>query len=67
MDDLSQHFNEEEADDLSKLEDVLSQEESEKYSISFERTKMYVPSRSHSSGPEKPPVRDDCWPFSGAS
>ncbi|KAJ5398473.1 hypothetical protein N7465_008962 [Penicillium sp. CMV-2018d] len=55
MNDLSQHIKEEEADDLPKLEEVLSQEESEKYSTSFGRTKMFVPSRSHPSAPDKPP------------
>ncbi|KAJ5479690.1 hypothetical protein N7530_005199 [Penicillium desertorum] len=55
MEDLSQHIKEEETDDLPKLEDVLSQEESEKYSTSFGRTKMFVPSRSHPSAPDKPP------------
>ncbi|KAJ5667833.1 uncharacterized protein N7477_006403 [Penicillium maclennaniae] len=55
MDDLSQHIKEEEADDLPKLEEALSQEESEKYSTSFGRTKMFVPSRSHPSAPDKPP------------
>ncbi|KAJ5751677.1 hypothetical protein N7520_008594 [Penicillium odoratum] len=55
MVDLSQHIKEEEADDLPKLEEVLSQEESEEYSTSFGRTKMFVPSRSHPSAPDKPP------------
>ncbi|KAJ5979413.1 hypothetical protein N7501_002755 [Penicillium viridicatum] len=55
MNDLSQHIKEEEAEDLPKLEEVLSQEESEKYSTSFGRTKMFVPSRSHPSAPDKPP------------
>ncbi|CAG7954291.1 unnamed protein product [Penicillium nalgiovense] len=55
MEDLSQHIKEEETDDLPKLEDVLPQEESEKYSTSFGRTKMFVPSRSHPSAPDKPP------------
>ncbi|KAJ6119059.1 hypothetical protein N7471_013010 [Penicillium samsonianum] len=54
MDDLSKHIEEEEADDLPKLEEVLSQEDSEKYSTSFGRTKMFVPSRSHPSAPDKP-------------
>ncbi|CAI7589978.1 unnamed protein product [Penicillium viridicatum] len=55
MNDLSQHIKEEETEDLPKLEEVLSQEESEKYSTSFGRTKMFVPSRSHPSAPDKPP------------
>jgi len=55
MEDLSQHIKEEETNDLPKLEEALSQEESEKYSTSFGRTKMFVPSRSHPSAPDKPP------------
>lgn len=55
MKDLSQHIKEEETEDLPRLEEVLSQEESEKYSKSFGRTKMFVPSRSHPSAPDKPP------------
>jgi hypothetical protein len=55
MQDLSQHIKEEETNDLPALEGVLSQEESEKYSTSFGRTKMFVPSRSHPSAPDKPP------------
>ncbi|KAJ5175674.1 uncharacterized protein N7482_001551 [Penicillium canariense] len=55
MDDLSQHIKEEESHDLPKLEEVLSQDDSEKYSTSFGRTKMFVPSRSHPSAPDKPP------------
>ncbi|KAJ5936537.1 hypothetical protein N7466_002987 [Penicillium verhagenii] len=55
MQDLSRHITEELADDLPKPEEVLSQEESEEYSISFGKTKMIVPSRSHPSAPNKPP------------
>jgi len=55
MGDLSKHIKDEETNDLPKLESVLSQEESEKYSTSFGRTKMFVPSRSHPSAPDKPP------------
>ncbi|KAJ5601707.1 hypothetical protein N7510_011241 [Penicillium lagena] len=55
MEDLSEHIKEEETNDLPKLEELLSQEESEGYSTSFGRTKMFVPSRSHPSAPDKPP------------
>ena len=55
MDDLSKHIKEEEVDDLPKLEERLSEAESEKLSKSFGRTKMFVPSRSHPSAPDKPP------------
>lgn len=54
MVDLSQHIKEEESDDLPKLEASLTTEESEKLSQSFGRTKIFVPSRSHPSAPDKP-------------
>ncbi|KAE8148727.1 hemerythrin HHE cation binding domain-containing protein [Aspergillus avenaceus] len=55
MQDLSEHIKEEESQDLPKLEDALTKEESEYLSKSFGRTKMFVPSRSHPSAPDKPP------------
>ena len=55
MENLSEHIKEEESDDLPKLEQALSQEDSEGCSKSFGRTKMFVPSRSHPSTPDKPP------------
>ncbi|GLA60477.1 hypothetical protein ABZX51_003495 [Aspergillus tubingensis] len=55
MKDLSEHIKEEETQDLPKLEDAVSVEESEKLAKSFGRTKMFVPSRSHPSAPDKPP------------
>lgn len=55
MQDLSQHIKEEETQDLPKLEDALTTEESEGLSKSFGRTKIFVPSRSHPSAPDKPP------------
>ncbi|OJJ05016.1 hypothetical protein ASPVEDRAFT_44561 [Aspergillus versicolor CBS 583.65] len=55
MADLSSHIKEEEQQDLPKLEDAISREESEKLSTSFGRTKIFVPSRSHPSAPDKPP------------
>ncbi|KXG53756.1 uncharacterized protein PGRI_008060 [Penicillium griseofulvum] len=55
MDNLSKHIKEEENEDLPKLEGVLSQEDSENYAKTFDRTKMFVPSRSHPSAPDKPP------------
>ncbi|KAL4866705.1 hypothetical protein BDV12DRAFT_172507, partial [Aspergillus spectabilis] len=55
MSELAQHIKEEEAEDLPKLEDAISAEESEKLTKSFGRTKMFVPSRSHPSAPDKPP------------
>jgi hypothetical protein len=55
MKDLSQHIIEEESQDLPKLEDTISAAESEKLSKSFRCTKMFVPSRSHPTAPDKPP------------
>ncbi|KAL4923617.1 uncharacterized protein BDV17DRAFT_285277 [Aspergillus undulatus] len=55
MADLSEHIKEEEAEDLLKLENAISSTESEKLSKSFGRTKMFIPSRSHPSAPDKPP------------
>ncbi|KAK2765465.1 hypothetical protein FQN54_008319 [Arachnomyces sp. PD_36] len=55
MRDLRQHTKEEEEDDLPALERVLSVEESDELSKSFERTKMLTPTRSHPSAPDKPP------------
>ncbi|KAL3474262.1 hemerythrin HHE cation binding domain-containing protein [Aspergillus californicus] len=55
MQDLSEHIKEEESHDLPKLEDALTAERSEELATSFGRTKMFVPSRSHPSAPDKPP------------
>ncbi|OOQ90947.1 hemerythrin-like protein [Penicillium brasilianum] len=55
MKDLSEHIKGEESNDLPQLEDNLSTEESEDLSRSFGRTKIFVPSRSHPSAPDKPP------------
>lgn len=55
MKDLSEHIKEEENDDLPKLEQALTKDESESFSESLGRTKMFVPSRSHPSAPDKPP------------
>ncbi|KAL2836467.1 hemerythrin HHE cation binding domain-containing protein [Aspergillus pseudoustus] len=55
MADLSEHIKDEENQDLPKLEDAITKEESEQLSKSFGRTKMFVPSRSHPSAPDKPP------------
>ncbi|KAJ5660957.1 uncharacterized protein N7484_000329 [Penicillium longicatenatum] len=55
MQDLTQHIKEEESEDLPKLEESLTTEESEDLSKTFGRTKMFVPSRSHPSAPDKPP------------
>jgi len=55
MNALRQHIKDEEQDDLPKLEQALSNSESRSLAQSFERTKMFVPTRSHPSAPDKPP------------
>ena len=55
MADLSQHIKEEEHDDLPNLEKTLDTDDSAELAKSFERTKMFVPSRSHPSAPNRPP------------
>ena len=57
MDDLTKHVSDEETIDLVKLESSITPEESERLAKSFGRTKMFVPSRSHPSAPNKPPSR----------
>lgn len=55
MMDLSKNIKEEETGDLVKLENTLSQEESESLGKSFSRTRIFMPTRSHPGAPEKPP------------
>jgi len=54
---LSEHIKEEEERDLPALEEKLasSRGESEALAKSFERTKLFVPTRSHPSAGEHPP------------
>jgi hypothetical protein len=52
---LSAHIRREEEEDLVQLENGLSQTDSAKLSTNFERTKMFVPTRSHPVAPDKPP------------
>lgn len=52
--DLKGHIAEEEEHDLPKLEAAIKSD-TEKMAASFERTKMFVPTRSHPSAPDKPP------------
>lgn len=53
--DLERHIEQEEGEDLVRLEEMLSRAESEALSRSLDRTKMFVPSRSHPTAPNKPP------------
>lgn len=55
LNDLKKHIHEEETEDVPALDKALSQEESVGLSRSLDRTKMFVPSRSHPSAPAKPP------------
>ncbi|PGH26558.1 hypothetical protein AJ80_01687 [Polytolypa hystricis UAMH7299] len=55
MDNLSRHIKEEETEDLVQLENVLEQADNESLVKSFDRTKAFVPTRSHPSAPAKPP------------
>ncbi|EGE05865.1 hemerythrin-like protein [Trichophyton mentagrophytes] len=55
MGNLSDHIKEEETIDLVKIEERLDPKESDQMAASFERTKMFVPTRSHPSAPNKPP------------
>lgn len=55
MTTLSEHIKEEEEHDLVKLEDALAPGETDDLAKQFERTKMFVPSRSHPLAPRKPP------------
>jgi len=52
---LEKHIEEEETRDLPKLEKAISDRNSSQMAKSFERTKMFVPTRSHPSAPDKPP------------
>ncbi|RYP93618.1 hypothetical protein DL770_000250 [Monosporascus sp. CRB-9-2] len=55
MKDLQEHIKEEEETDLPKLEQALSEADSEELASSFQRTKKFVPTRSHPSAPDRPP------------
>lgn len=54
---LKHHIEDEENRDLPALEEALKTEEgaSESLATSFERTKLFVPTRSHPSAGEHPP------------
>lgn len=55
MDDFGIHARHEEDVDLPRLEGMLSKEESIELTKSLDRTKFFVPSRSHPFAPVKPP------------
>ncbi|KAG8955337.1 hypothetical protein FRC04_008688 [Tulasnella sp. 424] len=53
VDDLRKHMKSEEENDLVKFEAAIPREESEALAKSFQRTKAFVPTRSHPSAPDK--------------
>jgi len=53
--DLHNHIREEETHDLPTLEKALNTDVTVDIAKSFERTKMFTPTRSHPSAPNKPP------------
>ncbi len=54
MTDLHEHIEHESKQDMPKLEDILTREESKSLANYFEKTKLIVPTRSHPSAPNKP-------------
>ncbi|WBW71658.1 HHE domain cation binding protein [Schizosaccharomyces osmophilus] len=55
MANLQKHIEEEESQDFPQLESKLLADESQEMAHSFQRTKMFVPTHSHPSAPNKPP------------
>jgi hypothetical protein len=53
--DLARHMKEEEEHDMVALENALQEPDSQNLVTKFNRTKKFVPSRSHPSAPSKPP------------
>ncbi|KAF9425290.1 hypothetical protein BGZ94_007676 [Podila epigama] len=53
--DLREHIKEEEENDLVVLEKALEEADSEDLLQKFNRAKMFAPTRSHPSAPDKPP------------
>ncbi|KAL9002098.1 MAG: hypothetical protein Q9188_004953 [Gyalolechia gomerana] len=54
MTDLHEHIEHESQEDMPRLENKLSREDSQALAKSFERTKMITPTRSHPSAPNRP-------------
>lgn len=55
MNHLRQHITDEETNQLPELEETLSGKDSEHLSKSFNRTKIFLPTRAHPDAPSKPP------------
>ena len=60
MANLKKHIQEEEADDLPALEKALKPADTADLATSFDRTKMFLPTRSHPSAPDKPVSLFNC-------
>ena len=52
---LQEHVKDEETNDLPTLERALSGDATADIAKSFERTKMFAPTRSHPNVPDRPP------------
>ncbi|RDI78695.1 Vacuolar amino acid transporter 5 [Venturia inaequalis] len=59
MDNLHHHIEHEKHEDMPRLEKLLSREESQALAQQFQRTKNFVPTRSHPSAPTS------SWAFEG--
>ena len=54
MKDLHEHIEHESQEDMPRLEETLTKEESKSLANYFEKTKLILPTRSHPSAPNKP-------------
>ncbi|KAL9063749.1 MAG: hypothetical protein Q9161_009299 [Pseudevernia consocians] len=54
MTDLHEHIEHESQEDMPRLEEMLTREESKSLANYFEKTKLILPTRSHPSAPNKP-------------
>ena len=52
--DLHEHIEHEKNEDMPRLENILTREESKSLANYFEKTKLILPTRSHPSAPNKP-------------
>lgn len=59
MQNLHHHIEHEKNEDMPRLEKLLSREESQALALQFQRTKNFVPTRSHPSAPT------NSWAFEG--
>lgn len=56
MHDLHEHIEHEKNEDMPRLEKLLAPGESKALAVQFLRTKAIVPTRSHPSAPNQPPL-----------